>query len=271
MTVNAVPLRRAPAAVASRRVRSFLALCWAAIALAVAPAHAAETVLLFAAASTTDAVAEAIARYRAETGAEVTASFAASSALARQIENGAPAHLFLSSNVEWVDYLEGKGLLVPESRRDLLGNRLVLVAPADSRVEVSIGPDLALAALLGDGRLAIADPDHVPAGRYARAALESLGLWPEVEGRTVRTLDVRAALALVERGEVPPGIVYATDVTACRACRTVAVFPESSHPPIRYPLALVAGQAGPAARAFYDFLASPAAAAIFARHGFAVD
>ena len=226
---------------------------------------------MFATASTTNAVEDAIARYAAETGAEVVASYAASSALARQIENGAPADLFLSANLDWADYLDRRGLLEPGTRRDLLGNRLVLVAPADSAVEVSIGPGLDLAGLLGDGRLALGDPDHVPAGRYARAALESLGLWAEVESRTVRTLDVRAALALVERGEVPLGIVYATDVAVCGACRTVATFPESNHPPIRYPLALVAGRASPAARAFYDFLASPAAAEIFARYGFAVD
>ena len=226
---------------------------------------------MFATASTTNAVEDAIASYAAETGAEVVASYAASSALARQIENGAPADLFLSANLDWADYLDRRGLLEPGTRRDLLGNRLVLVAPADSALEVSIGPGLDLAGLLGDGRLALGDPDHVPAGRYARAALESLGLWAEVEGRTVRTLDVRAALALVERGEVPLGVVYATDVAVCGACRTVATFPESSHPPIRYPLALVAGRASPAARAFYDFLLSPAAAEIFARYGFAVD
>jgi molybdate transport system substrate-binding protein len=252
-------------------VRLFFAACWAALAWAAAPAHAADAVLVFAAASTTEAVEAAIARYREDTGAEVTASFAASSTLARQIETGAPADIFLSANVAWVDYLEDEGLILPESRRDLLGNRLVLVAPADSKVEVAMGPDLALAQLLGDGRLAIGDPDHVPAGRYARAALESLGLWAEVEARTVRAPDVRAALALVARGETPLGIVYATDVAVCGSCRTVAAFPASSHPPIRYPLALVAGRASPAARAFYAFLASPAAAEIFARHGFAVD
>jgi molybdate transport system substrate-binding protein len=253
------------------RVRALSAICFlVATALLVVPPASAERVLMFSAASTTDAVNEIIEDYRATSGADVAASFAASSALARQIENGAPAQLFLSAAPLWIDYLDDRGLLVEGSRQDRLGNRLALVAPADSPVEVTAGPDLQLLDLRGDGYLAMADPDHVPAGLYGRAALESFGLWQSVTAKVVRSSNVRAALALVERGEVPLGIVYQTDARASEHSRVVALFPETAHPPIRYPLALVSGQETPEARAFYDHLLGPTAAAIFERHGFTV-
>jgi molybdate transport system substrate-binding protein len=247
-------------------MRAFL--CAAGLALCLggpALARGAE-VMVFAAASTASAIQDIIALYGAR-GA-VAASFAASSALARQIENGAPADIYISANPRWMDALAGAGLIETASRRDLLGNRLVLIAPADSPVRVDLSAMPALDALLGDGRLALADPAHVPAGQYARAALEALGLWPAVAGAVAPMNNVRAALVLVERGEAPLGVVYATDAAITDGVRVAAVFPESSHPPITYPAAIVAGHASPAVRAFHDFLFADAARAVFAAHGF---
>lgn len=230
------------------------------------PAQA-EQVLVFAAASTRDAVLEAIEAH----GGEVVASFAASSTLARQIENGAPAALFLSANAAWMDRLEALDLLEAGSRQDRLGNRLALLAAPDAVVpQGPIAPGFPLTDWLGDGRLALADPDHVPAGRYARAALESLGVWQTVARSSVRAPHVRAALALIERGETPLGIVYESDVRVCPSCQVVGLLPAESHPAIRYPLALIEGQGGEAARAFHAFLLTETAAMIFRRHGFAV-
>ncbi len=265
------PSGPALAAMIARRVRGLLAAClFAYVALLAALPARAEQVLIFAAASTTDAVSDIIDSYRVATGADVVASFAASSALARQIENGAPAHLFLSASPIWTDYLAERSLLAPGSRRDRLGNRLALVAPLDSAVAVSLTAPVSFNALLGDGYLAMADPDHVPAGLYGKEALEALGAWREVSRLVVRGNNVRATLALVERGEVPLGIVYQTDATASERSRIVALFPESTHTPIQYPLALVAGQSTDGAQAFYDYLLSPEAAVIFEQHGFTV-
>ena len=245
------PPGRALVWILTRRVRGW----WigAAVVLALAsPAHA-EQVLILAAASTTDAMTETIATYQSATGAPVAVAFGASSALARQVESGAPAHLYLSANAVWMDYLEDADLILAASRVDLLANRLALVAPADSFIRVAITPDLPLVDLLGDdGRLALGDPDHVPAGLYARAALEHLGLWSSVVPRLVRSANV-----------------YATDARVSARVRTVATFPADSHPPIRYPLALVAGLDTPAARAFHAYLLSDTATEIFVRHGFA--
>lgn len=234
----------------------------------VAPAPAAEDQpLVFAAASLTDAMTAVAEAYTAETGHDVALVFASSSALARQIENGAPAAQFISANPAWMDRLEVAGLLQAGSRSDLLGNRLALIAPADFAAEASTGLDLV--ALLDDGRLAMGDPDHVPAGIYAKAALLSLGLWEAARPRLARTGDVRGALALVARGEAPLGIVYATDAAATDRVRVVALLPADSHPPIVYPAALRAG-AGDRARAFAGFLRGDAARRIFTAHGFAV-
>ena len=225
--------------------------------------------MVFAAASTASAIQDVIALYGAR-GA-VVASFAASSALARQIQNGAPADIYISANPRWMDSLAGAGLIEAASRRDLLGNRLVLIAPADSPVHVDLSAQPALDSLLGDGRLALADPAHVPAGQYARAALEALGLWPAVAGAVAPMNNVRAALVLVERGEAPLGVVYATDAAITDGVRVAGVFPESSHPPIVYPAAIVAGRETVAVRAFHDFLFTDAARAVFAAHGFVVE
>ena len=194
-------------------------------------------------------------------------SFAGSSALARQLQTGAPADLFISADEEWMDAVEAEGLLRPGSRQDLVGNALVLIAPQGGARSVDL-TDGSLPAALGSGYLAMADPDAVPAGKYGKAALVDLGLWDDVEGRIARAENVRAALALVESGEAPLGIVYATDAAASDAVRVVARFPAGSHPPIRYPVAVLAASDDPEAEAFARFLASGEGQAIFARHGF---
>lgn len=244
-----------------------LVLLVAALVCVAAPAARAQGVLVYAAASLTDALREATAAV----GLQARFSFAASSTLARQIENGAPADIFASADEEWADYLAQRGRLVADSRTTFLANRLVLVTPADRTRTLELRRGMDFTALLGAGRLAVGDPAHVPAGRYARAGLEWLGAWPAVEPRLARAESVRAALALVERGEVPFGIVYATDAAASRAVAVAATFPRESHPPIAYPFAIVAGRDTPAARAWLAALQTPAARAVFAKHGFPVD
>lgn len=238
--------------------------------IATLPVRAEPPVRILAAVSTTNVLTEVIQAFTTREKIEVIPVFAASSALAKQVENGAPANLFLSADERWMDYLSDRRLIVASSRADLLGSRLVLIAPADSMTKLVIAPGFPLAAALGDGRLAVGDPDHVPAGAYAKAALESLKVWPAVEGKLARTDSVRGVLAFVERGEAPFGIVYSTDAAISRKVRIVGEFPEASHPPVRYPVALVAGQDGAAARTFLTFLRSAEARAIFQRHGFAV-
>lgn len=231
----------------------------------------ADGLLVFAAASTKNAVDDIMAAYRAESGTEVEASYASSSDLAKQIENGAPAGVYISADTKWADYLAERGLIAPDGRRDLLGNSIVVIVPADTGLSVDLGAADGLSKALGDGWLAMGDPDHVPAGRYGKAALESLGMWSALEGRVARTKDVRAALALVERGEAAAGIVYATDAAISDAVKVAATFPSTSHPEIIYPVMLIAGQDSPEARAFYAFLAGPQARAVFLRYGFTVN
>ena len=241
-------------------------------AAATAPAAAAteparRELLVFAAASLSEALEEVGRAFTAATGMRVAASYAASSVLAKQIEAGAPADAFFSADVAWVDYLEKRGLTQPSSRRDVLRNTLVLIAPADSTLRLRIAPGFDLAGALKGGRLAIADPDSVPAGEYARAALTRLGVWSRVSDRAVRGENVRAALAYVARGEAPLGMVYRTDAQAERRVRVVDVFPEDSHPPITYALALTA-RAPPKAAQLVEFLTGDAAQQIFVRYGF---
>jgi molybdate transport system substrate-binding protein len=245
-----------------RCLAAILALC---ASVFVGSARADTTV--FAAASLKDALDENVAAYRDGMNERVVVSYAASSALAKQIEAGAPADLFISADLEWMDYLQQRRLIKPETRRNLLRNRLVLIAPADSRVSVSIAPGFPLATLLGKGRLAMANPDAVPAGKYGKASLEALGVWRDVQARLASTENVRAALVLVARGEAPLGIVYRTDAAADSKVRVVGLFPESTHPPIIYPIAVTAG-AKPAAAAFLTWLSKPEARAIFQKHGF---
>ncbi|HUJ00748.1 MAG TPA: molybdate ABC transporter substrate-binding protein [Usitatibacter sp.] len=242
----------------------------AAIAFLFASAAAqAETVVVFAAASLHEALDAAVKPYEAASGNRVSVSYAGSNALARQIEAGAPASIFISADLAWADYVEKRGRVKPGTRRDLLGNDLVLIAPASSTASVKIARGFDLAAALGGGRLALADPNAVPAGRYARAALVSLHAWDAVKERVAPAENVRAALLLVSRGEAPLGIVYRTDAMADKGVRVVGVFPEGSHPPVVYPLMELKG-ADDAADALAKALASPRAAATWERFGFRV-
>jgi molybdate transport system substrate-binding protein len=236
-------------------------------ATAAPPERHGPSLLVFAAASLTNALGDVAQAFTARTGTAVEASYAASSVLARQIEAGAPADLFLSADPEWMDYLERRDLLRSGTRRDLLGNELVLIAPVGSTVRVRLAPGVDLAAALSGGRLATGDPDSVPVGRYAQAALASLKLWGAVSSHLVRAENVRAALEYVARGEASLGIVYRTDALAEKRVRLVASFPPGSHPPIIYPVALTA-RAGAGAPAFEDFLLGDEARRIFARYGF---
>jgi molybdate transport system substrate-binding protein len=228
----------------------------------------ADDILVFAAASLKNALDEAALGYQQQGGGKVSISYAASSALAKQLESGAPADIFLSADLDWMDYAQQHKLIKPETRKNLLGNRLVLVAAASSDIAVEIKPNFPLAALLKGGQLAMADPDAVPAGKYGKAALEKLGVWPSVEGKVARAENVRAALFFVSRQEAPLGIVYQTDAAADKGVKIVATFPEDTHPPIVYPAALVAAGKSSDAAKFLDFLESPAAAPIFAKQGF---
>jgi molybdate transport system substrate-binding protein len=258
--------RRADAATAARIGRAARILLAALLAAASTLAAAEDRVLVFAAASLKNALDEVAAH----APVKAVASYASSSALARQIVAGAPAEVFISANVEWMDYVEKAKRLLPGTRIDLLGNRLVLVAPAASRVQATPAPGFPLARLLGaDGRLAIGQPDHVPAGQYARAALQSLGVWESVKDRLAPAENVRAALALVARGETPLGIVYATDAADEPGVRVLGAFSAGSHPPIVYPAALTTAAKGEAARRLLEYLGSPAARRLFEKHGFA--
>ena len=251
---------------ACRGLRSLLfAFLWL---VAVLPARGDERELLvFGAASLTNVMEDLGASYTRETGQPVKFSFAASSALARQLEAGAKADVFLSADLEWMDYVQARGLIDLHSRRDLLGNRLVLIAPASSAVALRIEPGFHLAEALGRGRLATGDPDYVPVGRYARSALTTLGVWSEVADRLVRADNVRTALAFVARGEAPLGIVYATDAKIEPGVRVVDTFPEDSHLPITYPVA-VTSSAAPGATRFVEFLGNAASRAAFQKFGF---
>lgn len=238
-----------------------------------APGGAAEAPLtVFAAASLMDAMNDVAAAWVRQGRPAPRLSFAASSTLARQIDQGAPANLFGSADLAWMDYLDKRGRLVAGTRRDLLSNDLVLVVPATAPRHVDIRTGFDLAALLGpDGRLAVGDPAHVPAGIYAAEALRKLGLWDSVKGRLAPADSVRSALLLVERGEAPAGICYGTDAAVSRQVMVAGVFPAASHAPIVYPFALVRGGDTPQARALLDFLAGDTARGIFAARGFGKD
>jgi molybdate transport system substrate-binding protein len=246
-----------------------LAVLFSCLLLAAWPAAADLTV--FAAASLKESLDEQIRIFGANNkGAQIRVSYAGSNALAKQIESGAPAGLFISADEEWMDYLAQKNLIVPASRRALVTNDLVLIAPMATAKPVTIAPGFALAAALAGGRLSLANPDAVPAGKYAKAALTKLGVWTTVETQLARADNVRAALAFVARAEAPLGIVYRTDALAEPKVSVVGTFPADSHPAIVYPAAIVNGQATPEARALLDFLASNQAQAVWTRFGFGV-
>jgi molybdate transport system substrate-binding protein len=229
-------------------------------------------VTIFAAASLKTALDDIAAAWQKETGKSARISYAASGALARQIEAGAPADIFISADVPWMDYVADRKLIKPDTRRNLLGNALVLVVPADSKAEpLELNAQTDLLGLLGsDGRLALGEPKSVPAGAYAQKALASLGLWDKLKGRLAQTESVRATLVFVARGEAPAGIVYRSDAHAEPKVKVLGTFPESSHAPIVYPVAIIAASANPDAKAFLDFLAGPTASAIFKRESFDV-
>lgn len=226
-----------------------------------------QPVLVFAAASLANVLGEMDEAFTGRTGIRVTSSLAASSMLAKQIEAGAPADVYFSADLQWMDYLQQRGLLRAGSRQDILGNSLVLIGPASSSLQVSIGPGFDLPRLLQGGRLAVADPDAVPAGIYARQALVKLGVWSSVVPRLVRAENVRAALEYVARGDAPLGIVYRTDALVEKRVRVVGVFPADSHPPIVYPVALTR-RASPAAGRYLAYITSAAAQPIFRKWGF---
>ena len=263
------------------RITGLLLCCAAAIVLTTGPRPvraAASTaplaeknppeLMLLAASSLTDALGDIARSYTASTGQSVKLSFAASSALAKQIEAGAPADVFFSADTDWMDYLQQRGLIATATRINAVANRLVLIAPADSTVKLDIGPRFALAAALGDsGKLATGNPDSVPVGRYAKAALTRLQVWEQVQDRIVPADNVRSALAFVARGEAPLGIVYGTDALVEKGVRIVAEFPAGSHEPILYPVAATAGAREGAAR-FVKYMQSRTAQAIFHKYGF---
>jgi molybdate transport system substrate-binding protein len=237
---------------------------WILAGLALAAHAQAPTVL--AAASLKEALDEVAASYPTRP----VIAYGASSALARQVENGAPADIFISADLDWMDYVDRKNLLAPGTRRNLLGNRLVLIAPARQPMKLQPAPGFPIAKALGNGRIALAEPNSVPAGKYAKAAFEKLGVWDQVAPRVAAADNVRAALALVARGEAPLGVAYQTDAKAERAVMVAGVFPADSHPPIVYPVAALK-TAKEGSTKFLEFLSQPKSRAIFAKHGFAVN
>ncbi|AWN34830.1 molybdate ABC transporter substrate-binding protein [Methylobacterium radiodurans] len=248
----------------------FLAALVASALLGAGPAWAAEPVTVFAAASLKNALDDIAGAYAREGKPAPRVSYAASNTLAKQIEQGAPADLFFSADLDWMDYLAKQNLIRPDTRVSLLANSIVLIAPKDARTEVRMGPGLDLAAALGSGRLAMGNVEAVPAGKYGKAALEKLGAWAGVKDRVAQAESVRAALLLVSRGEAPLGIVYATDAAADANVRIVATFPADSHPPIVYPVAITKDSANPDAAALLAYLRGPAAKAAFEKQGFTV-
>ena len=225
-------------------------------------------VTVFAAASLKESMDEQVRRFEAASGNKVIVAYGASNALAKQIESGAPADVFISADLDWMDYLEQRKLLKPHTRSNLLDNTLVLIAPATRTSTLKIAPNFPLASTLGQDKLAMANPDSVPAGKYGKSALESLGVWKSVEGKIARTETVRAALALVARGEAPFGIVYRTDAMADTSVKVVDAFPSGSHPPIVYPIAVVAGAKSPAANGLVEYLRSASARPVWEKYGF---
>jgi molybdate transport system substrate-binding protein len=255
------------------RRRSFALLFGAALALGAGTGSAFAQVkepLVFAAASLKNALDDVAAQWQRETGKKVVISYAASNTLIKQIEQGAPADIFISADLDWMDYGQEHNLINVQTRSNLLSNRIVLVAPKDARLTLNITRGFDLASALKGGRLAMANVDAVPAGKYGKAALEKLGAWGGVKDKIAQADNVRAALLLVSRGEAPLGIVYQTDAASEPAVKIVGTFPEDSHPPITYPIALTKTSTNPDARAFLSYVRSAAARPAFERQGFTV-
>jgi len=231
-------------------------------------ASATAEILIFAASSTSGAIEDLAKSYSARGFGDVRVSFASSSTLARQIAAGAPADIYISAHPRWMDYLAEGNALEPGTRLNLVGNRLVVITPNAAPIDVRLQADFPLVRGLNGKPLAMGDPDHVPAGMYAKAALKTLGIWEAAADHVAPMHHVRAALVLVERGEAAAGIVYATDAAASSRASVAATFPIGSHPPILYPAGIVAGRDRPDVRRFFDFLTSAEAMAIFCKHGF---
>jgi molybdate transport system substrate-binding protein len=249
--------------------RSLLVAAALALTTPALPAFAADDVIVFAAASLQNALDDAVKAYTAETGKTVKVSYAASSTLAKQIGQAAPADIFFSADLTWMQYLHDKNLTVPETEKPLLGNEIVLVAPKDSTATTTIAAGFDLGAVLGaDGKLAMANVESVPAGKYGKAALKTLGVWDTVSAQVVQTDNVRAALAFVAKAEAAAGIVYQTDANAEPGVKVIGTFPTDTHPPIVYPLALLAGSTNPDAKAFLAYLESDRAKPAFVKQGF---
>ncbi len=252
----------------SVRLLSLFALL-VALAGAPQPLIAQEQITVFAAASLKNALDDTNAAFTKSTGIKVVASYEASSALAKQIEQGAPADVFISADLRWMDYVTEHKLINPNTRMNLLGNKLVLIAPANSKLDhVTIGQNFDIAKLAGDGRIAVADVKAVPAGLYAKAALEKLGAWPAAEPKLAQAENVRATLAFVARGETPVGIVYETDAKIEPKVKILGAFPGGSYPPVIYPVAATADTKKTGVGQYFSFLRTPAAKAIFEKYGF---
>jgi molybdate transport system substrate-binding protein len=256
----------------SRRsvILPFAAIVFSFASLATSASADGAKLTIFAAASLKTALDKVSAEWTATSKKDTSISYAASSALAKQIESGAPADVFISADTAWMSYLTDKKLVAADGVVNLLGNEIVLIAPADSKIETKLEKGVDLAALVGDGKLAMADVKAVPAGKYGKAALESLGAWVGVEPHVAQAENVRAALKLVSTGEATLGVVYVTDAHADASVKVIATFPASSHPAIVYPVALVAGSKNPDAAGFMAFLRSPMASEIFTAEGFTV-
>ena len=257
---------------ANRKKMLVLAVTWLVFsAMLLAHSAKAESLTVFAAASTTDVTTTIVSLFNEKESANTVASFAASSTLAKQIENGAPADIYISADQKWMDYLAERKCIDPATRFSLLANSIVMIAPADAELEAfELAPNFDLKGLLGGERLAMGDPDHVPAGRYGKAALVQLNIWQDVENLVARAATVRAALALVERNEAPLGIVYATDAAISQKVKIIGRIPEAYQPAISYPVAIVSGRTTPVAEKFIVFLKSEQARDVFIKAGFTV-
>jgi molybdate transport system substrate-binding protein len=252
--------------------RSWLALLvaagWAWTAQVQSVPAQGKHVVIFAAASLKNALDDIAGQWQHATGKKAVISYAASNTLIKQIEQGAPADVFISADLDWMDYGQQKNLIKPDSRFTLLGNRLVLIAPKDSSVSANIQPGFDLAALLKGGRLAVGNVEAVPAGKYGKAALEKLGVWNSVKDKIAQAESVRAALLFVSRGEAPLGIVYQTDAAADKGVKVIGTFPANTHSPIIYPIAAVAASTNPGGASYIAYVKSPAAGAVFKKQGF---
>jgi molybdate transport system substrate-binding protein len=248
------------------RLRQWLAATL--IVAATSTGASAQEIRVLAAASVSNVLDKLCATWAAKGEPKCVAVYAASSALARQIENGAPGDVFISADEPWMKHVVDKKLVKPESQRVLATNLLVIIAPADSKVALTPGPNFPIVAALGDGRLSLADPDAVPAGRYAKAALTKFGVWDAAQGKVARAENVRDALAFVARSAAPLGIVYSTDAKVEPKVRIVAAFPDGSHPPVVYPMAVTSNAQNPRAQAFLDFLMTTESQKVLAEAGF---